>query len=73
MNTLYPSRVWGKVFPNKIAKRDLIGDLADALKAKSIPLVLYVHPDDRHDLTATEQQKLVDSGLLHSNKHQRRP
>lgn len=62
MNLLYPSRVWGKVFPNKIAKRDLIGDLADALKAKGIPLVLYVHPDDRHDLTPAEQQKLVDSG-----------
>jgi hypothetical protein len=62
MNLLYPSRIWGRVFPNKVSKRDVVGDLADALKAQSIPLILYVHPDDRHDLTAAEQKKLVDYG-----------
>jgi alpha-L-fucosidase len=62
MNLLYPSPFWGKVFPNKVSKRDLIGDLADALKAEGIPLILYVHPDDRHDLTAEEQQKLIENG-----------
>ena len=62
MNLLYPSRIWGRVFPNKVSKRDLIGDLADALKAKGIPLILYVHPDDRHDLTAAEQKKLMENG-----------
>jgi hypothetical protein len=62
MNLLYPSRIWGRVFPNKVSKRDLIGDLADALKAEGIPLILYVHPDDRHDLTAAEQKKLMQHG-----------
>jgi len=62
MNLLYPSPVWGRVFPNKVARRDLISDLADALKAEGIPLVLYVHPDDRHDLTAAEQKKLMENG-----------
>jgi len=62
MNLLYPSQIWAKVFPNKVSRRDLISDLADALKAKGIPLILYVHPDDRHDLTAAEQKRLVDSG-----------
>jgi alpha-L-fucosidase len=62
MNLMYPSPFWGRVFPNKVSKRDLIGDLADALKAKGIPLILYVHPDDRHDLTAEEQKKLMDNG-----------
>ena len=62
MNMLFPSRVWGEVFPNKVARRDLVGELADALQAQGIPLILYVHPDDRHDLTAAEQQKLVEMG-----------
>jgi hypothetical protein len=62
MNLIYPSPFWGRVFPNKVSKRDLIGDLADALKAKGIPLILYVHPDDRHDLTAAEQKKLMENG-----------
>jgi alpha-L-fucosidase len=62
MNLMYPSPLWGKVFPRKVSKRDLIGDLAEALKAQGIPLILYVHPDDRHDLTAEEQKELVDKG-----------
>jgi hypothetical protein len=62
MNLMYPSPFWGRVFPNKVSKRDLIGDLADALKAEGIPLILYVHPDDQHDLTAEEQKKLMDKG-----------
>lgn len=62
MNLLYPGRIWGRVFPNKVSKRDLIGDLADALKAKGIPLILYVHPDDQHDLTAAERKKLMENG-----------
>jgi len=62
MNLMYPSPLWGRVFPNKVSKRDLIGDLADALKAQGIPLILYVHPDDRHDLTVGEQKMLVENG-----------
>jgi alpha-L-fucosidase len=62
MNLMYPSPFWERVFPNKVSKRDLIGDLAEALKAKGIPLILYVHPDDRHDLTAEEQKRVMDNG-----------
>lgn len=62
MNLLYPSSLWGRIFPNKVSKRDVIGDLADALKVKGIPLILYVHPDDRHDLTQGEQRTLVEKG-----------
>jgi hypothetical protein len=62
MNLMYPSPFWEKVFPNKVSKRDLIGDLADALKAKGIPLILYVHPDDRHDLTTEEQKRAMNRG-----------
>jgi len=62
MNLLYTSRIWGRMFANKVSRRDLVGDLADALKAQGIPLILYVHPDDRHDLTDAEQQILVENG-----------
>lgn len=62
MNLLFPCSIWGKVFPNKVSKRDLIGDLADSLRANGIPLILYVHPDDRHDLTLMEQEKLRENG-----------
>jgi len=62
MNLLYPSPFWEKVFSNKVSRRDVIGDLADALKAKGIPLILYAHPDDRHDLTAQEQKRAMDIG-----------
>jgi hypothetical protein len=68
MNMLYPSSIWGRVFPNKVSKRDLIGDLADALKAEGIPLIFYVHPDDRHDLTPAEQKKLTEAGYASRDK-----
>lgn len=63
MNLMYPSPLWGRAFPHKVSRRDVIADLAEALKARGIPLVLYVHPDDRHDLTAAEQKTLVENGL----------
>ena len=66
MRMLYPSKLWGGVFPDKVSKRDLIGDLADALKKRGLFLVLYIHPNDRHDLSKTEQQRLIDLGLAES-------
>ena len=63
---LYPSKVWSEVFPDKVSRRDLIGDLADACKKKGISFVLYVHPNDRHDLNTAEQQKLIDLGWAES-------
>jgi hypothetical protein len=63
MTTLFPSKVWGSIFPDHICKRDLIGDLAAALNARGIRLVLYVHPDDRHDFPLPMLQKLVQLGF----------
>lgn len=63
---LYPSKVWGGVFPDKVSRRDVIGELADAVRKRGMSLVLYVHPNDRHDLTQVEQQKLIDLGHAES-------
>ncbi|MCU0748123.1 MAG: alpha-L-fucosidase [Akkermansiaceae bacterium] len=58
INPLFPSetmRKWG--LPTHACKRDLIGDLIKALKAKGIPLVLYTHPRDGHDLHGEDRVK----------------
>jgi hypothetical protein len=62
MTMLFPSRVWGGIFPNHVSHRDVISALAAALKAKGIALVLYVHPDDRHDFPLPMLNKLVRLG-----------
>lgn len=62
MTVLFPSQVWGALFPNHVSKRDVIGELARALNREHIRLVLYVHPDDRHDFTKPMLQKLVRAG-----------
>jgi hypothetical protein len=63
MTVLFPSHVWGGLFPDHVTKRDLVGDLAKALDREHIRLVLYVHPDDRHDFTTPMLQKLIKSGF----------
>ena len=62
MTTLFPSKVWGKLFPHHVCQRDIIGQLATALKARGIKFVLYVHPDDRHDFTTAMIAQLVKHG-----------
>ena len=62
MTTLFPSRVWGSAFPGHSSPRDIVGDLAKALAARGIKLVLYVHPDDRHDFTPAMLNRLVKLG-----------
>jgi len=66
MKMLYPSKVWGEVFPDKVADRDVIGELADELAKRNIRLILYVHPNDRHDLSEADQQKLISLGWASS-------
>lgn len=51
MNVLYPSKVMEKWRPGHSAKRDLIGDMIKACKAKGIQVLLYTHPRDGHDFT----------------------
>jgi hypothetical protein len=63
MNHLYYSPVYRKWRDNaennnpKKNDRDLIAELADALKAEGIDLFLYTHPNDLHDFTSADKAK----------------
>ena len=57
MNLLYPSRVMEKWRPGHSAKRDLIGDMIKACKARGIAVLLYTHPRDGHDFTDADMAK----------------
>jgi hypothetical protein len=64
MNVLYPSKAMDRWLPGHASKRDLIGDMIKACKAKNIPVLLYTHPRDGHDFTKEEQDRTgwVDGG-----------
>jgi hypothetical protein len=55
---LAPNKALEKWLPGHSSKRDLVGEIADALHAKKIKLVIYAHPNDGHDLTPAEQAKI---------------
>ena len=57
MNLLYPSRAMEKWMPGHSAKRDLIGDMIKACKAKGVQVLLYTHPRDGHDFMAPDQAR----------------
>jgi hypothetical protein len=57
MNVLYPSKVMDKWRPGHSAKRDLIGDMIKACKAKGVQVLLYTHPRDGHDFTDADMAK----------------
>ncbi len=57
MNVLYPSAVMKSHLPGHCSKRDVIQDLINALKAKNIKLLLYIHPSDGHDFTREDQDR----------------
>ena len=57
MNLLYPSKTMDKWLPGHTSKRDLIGDMIKACKAKGIHVLLYTHPRDGHDFMAGDQAK----------------
>ena len=59
MNMLYPSQVMGEILPEKVSKRDVIRELQDAMDAKGIPLMLYWHPTDSHDLSREEFNRIT--------------
>jgi Alpha-L-fucosidase len=73
MTVLYPSQAWGGLFPDHVSKRDVVGELARALDRQHIRLVLYVHPDDRHDFTKPMLQKLVRAGYCSPSFHRGEP
>ena len=58
MNVLCPSVVMKRQLPGHCSKRDVIGDLIKALKAKNIRLLLYFHPSDGHDFTKEDQERV---------------
>jgi hypothetical protein len=57
MNVLYPSKVMEKWRPGHSAKRDLIGDMIKACKARGVSVLLYTHPRDGHDFTDADMAK----------------
>jgi alpha-L-fucosidase len=57
MNLLYPCASMDRWItkPHHTANRDVIQALLDELQPKGIMLYLYMHPQDGHDFTASEQ------------------
>jgi hypothetical protein len=64
MYNLGPNSVIEKWLPGHTTRRDLIGDLADALAAKKIALVLYTSPNDAK-LSPEDQAKV---GFIKNDK-----
>jgi len=58
MNVLFHSDVMKRRLPGHYSRRDAIGDLIRALKAKHIRVVLYIHPSDGHDFTREDQDRV---------------
>lgn len=58
MYLLGPNAALEKSLPGHTAKRDLVGEIADALNSKGIKLIIYAHPNDGNDLPAEEQAKV---------------
>lgn len=55
---LGPNAALERWLPGHTAKRDLIGELADALNRRGIKLIIYTHPNDGEDLTPEEQERV---------------
>jgi hypothetical protein len=58
INPLFPSETmkkWG--LDGHRCERDVLGDVIQACKAKGIPVMLYTHPRDGHDLNLEDQIK----------------
>jgi hypothetical protein len=55
MNCLWPSAKMNQWLPGHASGRDVLRDMITAVRAKGIRVILYTHPRDGHDLTATEQ------------------
>jgi hypothetical protein len=58
INPLFPCKTmerWG--MQGKSPKRDLLREIIDACRAKGIPVVLYTHPRDGHDLHGEDRVK----------------
>jgi alpha-L-fucosidase len=58
MYNLGPNAALDKWLPGHTAKRDLIGEIADALNERGIKLIIYAHPNAGHTLPPDEQEKV---------------
>lgn len=58
MYNLGPNKALEKWLPGHTAKRDLIGEVADALHKRGIKLIIYAHPNDGHDLKPGEKDRV---------------
>jgi hypothetical protein len=58
MNVLFPSKVMKRQLPGHCSRRDAVGDLIRALKARNIRTMLYIHPSDGHDFTREDQDRV---------------
>ena len=58
MNVLFPSAVMKRQLPGHCSRRDAVGDLVRALKARNICTVLYIHPSDGHDFSKEDQDRV---------------
>jgi len=59
MNPIFPSKAMEKWRgPGHAAKRDVIGEVVKAFKAKGITLYLYIHTSDGHDMQPGDQERL---------------
>ena len=61
MIPIYPSKVTEKWRGLKTPKRDLLGEIIDAVNARGIAMILYTHPRDGHDFDE-ESRKLTGWG-----------
>ena len=57
MQPLYPSAVTELWRPGNSVRRDLIGEIIDALKAEDISVILYTHPRDGHDFDSLDRAR----------------
>ena len=55
MIPLYPSEVTAKWRHCEIPRRDLLGEIIDAVNAKGIQVILYTHPRDGHDFDPADR------------------
>jgi len=58
MNALFPCLAMERIRPGHCSRRDVIADLAAALRRRNIELMLYVHPCDGHDFSKADQDAL---------------
>jgi hypothetical protein len=55
MNCLWPCPPMERWLPGHSSRRDVLREMICAAKSRGIPVILYTHPSDGHDLTPAER------------------